>query len=305
MRAAVLAAVLLLTAASPVFADENPGFRAAPLVLDPAAVPWRRLELTASRFPFSATSEVELALVASGDVRLRTTGEGQPVAPGPVTVKLSYRADFFGQKFQTSLWMQADTGAALQYETSESGHRMRNRILRFTDRGVALWTVLPASGEEDKPEAAWSDRSTGFRPYEPASEGPVLDPLGLLYVVAAAGLGAERPKAELLGLAGRQLVGLTLLARPVVVIPVDYTLRQGTTSQRCRGKVRAVPVDVRPQSLTSDETQFDFLGLSSDIEVLVEERTHLPIRITGRAHLLGNVTIKLRSAVLLEGAACG
>ena len=305
MRAGALTLVVLLTAAGAVFADANPGFSTTPVVLKPADVPWRRLELTASRFPFTATSEVELTLVDTGDVQLRATGEGQPVAPGPVLVKLGYHAEFFGQKFQTSLWMQADSGAALQYETVESGRRKRNRVLRFTDRGVALWTVRPADGEEDKPAAAWSDRSTGFRPYGTAPDGPVLDPLGLLYVVAAAGLGTERAQVELLGLAGRQLVGLTLLARPVVVVPVDYSLRQGTARRRCRGKVRAVPVDVRPQSLTGDENQFDFLGLSSDIEVLVEEKTHLPIRISGRAHRLGNVTIKLRSAVLLEGAACG
>jgi hypothetical protein len=276
---------------------------APPPVLQPGVVPWSHLELVATRFPFSVTSTVDLTFQQPADVALRETAEGRAVAPGDTIALVSYRADLFGQKFRTSLWLRPDTGAALQYETAEAGHRKRNRVLRFTDSGVALWTVRPAAGEEGKPQSAWTDRSTGFRPYEPATREPVLDPLGLLYVVAAADLSAGRQ--EFAGLAGRQVVRLALVPKPPKVVAVDYLAQQGTGERRCKGKVRALPVEIQPESLNGEEADLDFLGLSSDIEVLVEEKTRLPILITGRARKFGSVTIRLRSAVIREGTACG
>ncbi len=298
--------LLLLFWVVPVWAATDPEYSGAD-------VPWTHLEFLATRFPFSALSSVDLALVKPADVLLRKPGEGTAIAPGPAIVRLGYRADLFGQKFETSLWMQAGTGAALQYDTVESGRRQRHRTLRFTDRGVALWTVRPTSSEEGRPLAAWTDQSSGFRPYEPAVSElspelaglPVVDPLGLLYVVAAADFGPRRASLELLGLSGRQLIRISLLAKPVTVLSADYTVRQGKKDERCRGKFRVVPVEIRPESLTSEEADLDFLGLSSDIEVLIAEKTRLPLRITGRARRLGNVSIRLRSAVLPDGVACG
>ena len=292
---------LLLAAGAAAGAAPAPG-------LDPGTVPWTHLDLAATRFPFSATSTVDLAVVPPSALDLRSTPKGSAVpADGPV-VRLAYRADLLGQKFSTSLWMRGDDGAALQYETVETGRRQRQRVLRFTNRGVALWTVRPAAGEADRPPADWSDRSTGFRPYEPPAPAgpglPVADPLGLLYVVAAAGLGPGREQLDMLGLAGRDLVRIQLRARPAVRVRVDYVLRQGGSEERCRAEVRAVPVAIHPVALGGVEPELDFLGLSSDILVLVEEGTRLPVQVTGRAHVLGSVKIRLHAASLRDGTTC-
>ncbi len=271
--------------------------------LRPGQVPWSRLELLASRFPFSARSTVDLSIVPAAGVSLRQTTEGKAITPGAEIVQLGYQADLFGQSFRTKLWMQPETAAALQYETVDSGRRQRHRVLRFTERGVALWTVRPAAGEEGKPLSGWTDRSEGFRPYEPLVLGPVVDPLGLLYVVAAADLTGTG--LDLVGLAGRELVGVKLLPKPLVTVSADYLARDGKSEKRCKGKFRAWPVEIRPEPLANGDADLDFLGLSSDIEVLVGEKSHLPLLITGRARRLGNVTIRLRSADVRPGTPCG
>ncbi|MEO8224289.1 MAG: hypothetical protein ABI661_05745, partial [Gammaproteobacteria bacterium] len=145
--------------------------------------------------------------------------------------------------------------------------------------------------------------SEGFRPYEPLVPGPVVDPLGLLYVVAAADLNGTG--LDLVGLAGRELVGVQLIPKPLVTITADYLARDGKSEKHCKGKFRAWPVEIRPEPLASGEADLDFLGLSSDIEVLVGEQSHAPLLITGRARRLGSVTIRLRSADVRPGTPCG
>jgi hypothetical protein len=290
----ILRATLLVCACTATAAD-----------LDPGRVRWRAIEMQAHKFGLTATSNVSLDLpgpAAPGPALMDAPGA---IPGGAQLAHLNYRSSVLGQQFETNLWLDAQTGAALQYENLNTGFSLRYRALRFADSGAYLWTRRPVGSEAKQPQDQWSDRSQGFRPFPAAAQGHgVTDAIGLLYIVAAADLYATGDEVQTLALTGRQVSRIRLRVGQPANTAADFAVSNGPMRQRCRGNWPTITVSLTVSPIAGGDPNFDFLGLRSEIRVLLEPASRLPLAVSGRAKLVGDLTIQLQQAVLASGGVC-
>lgn len=273
--------------------------------LDPGRVSWRAIRLQAHKFGLTATTNVSLELPGPAAPRPALMETPGAIPAGAELAHLNYRTSVIGQHFDTTLWLDAQTGAALQYENLRTGFSHRYRAMRFADVGAYLWTRRPVGAEAKKPQDQWSDRSQGLRPFPTAAQGHVVtDPIGLLYIVAAADLNAPGDEVQTLALTGRQVSNIRLRVSKPAITAADFTVTNGAVRQRCRGKWPTITVLMSVSPIAGGNPNFDFLGLRSDIQIFLEPVSRLPLALSGRAKLVGNLTIKLQQAVLPSGTVC-
>ena len=274
---------------------------AAEWELDPGRVEWRRINFEARKFFVKAATEVELAIVDSDCLELMTPAEGKPVMAGPDSAVIQITSEALGIDSQITFAMDARTGAAVQFRNLESGRRVRERIYRYTDTGAALWTRRPAEGEENAALDSWPPPSSDFRPYPPQAVGEkIIDPTGLLYIVAASDLAAPGDSVELIVYVRKQAVRLVVTVDQVVkAAELTRGSKSLTELLASAGATQALLLRLDPQPLAGPEdVEFEFLGLNRDIEIWLEPKTRLPLRVRGKVKIAGEVTIKLASAEL-------
>lgn len=271
--------------------------------LDTDGISWQRAVFRARKFFLTAQFQVKLDIEPSATVldELLSIDAGVPVNPAKEVVRLNYSADTLGRHTDTTLLLRPKTAAAIQYDTYEPGKR--RRIYRFFDQGTFKKTWRPAEGEESYLPTMWSDISQDFRPYpKPPGQETVIDPLGLLYVVAAVATEEQFSELDLLAYDSNHLSRIVLEADGMHTVKVDFSIANGAERLQCKGELAALRIRINALPFEADaEAQFDFLGMQSDLSILIEPATRLPLQISGRAKIVGELIIKLREATISSG----
>ena len=116
---------------------------------------WEKIEFRARKFIIGASSVMEWSVLnteASGVEWIEPGGlaevEGTPIAPGATVLRITYNSALLGTHYHTVLWIDPETGAVLQYETSRDGKKAKHRIYRFTDKGAFQRTWHPGKDEK-------------------------------------------------------------------------------------------------------------------------------------------------------------
>lgn len=274
------------------------GARAGAAELDPARVGWSALRLGGSKLFVAADADLEAALVPASAVAavLRTPPEGVPVAPGASVLRLTYTGTAVGRTSRATLLMDPRTAAGLQRVQQDSGSRPRYREYRYTDRGAWHWTRWPERGEADLPPARWSKTSSGLRAFDRPADGPVLEPTGLIWAVAAAPLAARGDRARFLVFQRRVLQPIEVEVAERAPFRHDYTDATGGGSRRVRGEAPALRILLRgdPRTAGGDD-ELELLGLRGDLELWLDPATRAPLQLSGTVAVLGRVTLRLRS----------
>jgi hypothetical protein len=288
--------VACLPASAPAAPGAPPGF-----ALDPQRVGWNSMNLEAHKLFISATTEAEWSVDSRESIagRLIAVPDKAAVPAGSSILTLKVRASMPGIRSSTTLWMDPATANSLQYEIRNSGKRIRERTVRFTDSGAFQRTRRPGEKDDEDKPSTWTSDSSGFWPYSaPVSNTPVLDSLALLYVVAAAPLEKTGDRLEVLVFQGRELARVVLTADRLVDTRVAYQATGADGTRSCRGSVRALRIRLTVLPFGEGPPDFDFLGLKSDIFVLVEPDSRLVLRIEGKAAVIGGVSSALKKARL-------
>ncbi|MBL8200880.1 MAG: hypothetical protein JNK40_07900 [Chromatiales bacterium] len=282
-----------------------------PAPLQAGRVGWTRIDLEAHKVFMSARTTAEWAIedgpaAASRLIALPTeNGRGAVIPPGPAVLTLTVMAEIPGTRSATTLWMDPGTANSLQYEIVDSGRRHRKRLVRFAPDGAYQRTRRPRKSEDATKPDTWTDLSADFWPYGHEVAGaPVIDSLSLLYVAAASGLDRPGDRLEVLVYQRRELVRVTLKVDGEVNTPVAYRATGSDGARVCRGSARALRLRLSVLPLGPATPDFDFLGLKSDIAVLLEPELRVPLRIEGRAAVVGRVTSTVKEVRLKAGASC-
>lgn len=305
MRLPFLAFVLLAAGLPPTLLASPGGPEDPPL--SPARVDWVRVGLEAHKLFITATTIAEWSVEDTRTVagHLIESPQGAAISAGPNILKVSYDADLPGLHSKTTLWMDPGTGNSLQYEVRDSGKRSRERVVRFTDAGAYHRTRRPRPSESESDSKSWTDESSGFWPYSQRLAGTtVLDSLGLLYFIAGSNLAQTGDQMEVLVFQKRQLVRVRLTVDGLHDAPVAYRATGDDGSRSCRGSARALRIRLTVLPFGTGKVDFDFLGLKSDIVVYIEPQSRLPLRIEGRAAIIGRVDVTLQEARLKGGVRC-
>ncbi len=269
--------------------------------LDPGRVGWTHIGLKATKFFLTASTEVRVSVAETPCMAFLSPDQGTPVLAGPDTAVLTIDSEGLGIRSTATLWMDAQSGAALQYSVLDQGRRHRQRSYRYTDTGAFHWTRHPDRGEEDAAAETWSKTESGMRDYPPTASGErIIDPIGLLYIISASDMSQPGDTIELVVYARRRIARLTITADRFVSF--DDAIKGNDFARTLtagRHPKEALLFRLTPRAMSAnDDMEFDFLGLSRDIEILLDPNTRLPLRISGKARIVGKLSIELQAATL-------
>ena len=270
--------------------------------LDPDRVEWGRISLQASKYFITATAEMDLAIVRSECLDLWEPTAGRPVMAGQDSAVLNVVSHALGINSQIAFLMDARSGAALQYQNLESGRRTRQRTYRYTDEGASVWTRQPNAGEENAPLVSWPEADGDVRLFPLEARGEkIIDPTGLLYIIAASDIAVPGDSLEMVIFVRRKAARLVVVAEKFVSLeeviggnlPITKLVGSDNSPQ-------ALLLQLKPQPVTgSEDTKFEFLGLNRDIAIWLDPKTRLPLRVRGKAKIVGEVTFELQAAELV------
>ncbi len=271
----------------------------AAAALDPARVGWTEVRFHASKFFLSAEASLKVeqgdAGQYAGSLMAPGTGKAVDLDDDPLMMVIDTRA--LGRDGHNILLMNGRSGAAVQFIQSEAD---RYRITRFTDIGRFRRTWRPEKNQRKLPHEQWTDRSDSVRDYPPDATGQVVVEAGaLIYIIAAAPLAVPGDRYEVLTPIKRQLFRVVMEVASPRKIKTSYTEHSPSGTVRRKGRVEPLRILIRGEGLNAeDDEKFQLLGLQGDIELFLQPDTRLPLQLSGKIKILGEVNFRLREATL-------
>lgn len=276
---------------------------ADPVQLDPSRIGWETARFRASKLFFSVDTAVSIDRVMAADVAdtliAPQTGVGVDLANDVMRLRLG--TDAFGRHNDMVLFLNTISGEAVQRVTHETGGRLRHRVYRFTDLGAYHDTRKPGSeSEEDLPDERWrewTNHSTGLYAYpEEAAGNLITEPAGLLYIVGAARLDKPGDYLEMLAYARKRVHRVHIDVVGPVTVKANYKRWSGGKGIEQRGERTALRLSIEgePVGAGDPEDEFELLGLRGKMQLLLDPETRAPLLLSGRAKIVGNVTLRIK-----------
>jgi hypothetical protein len=303
----ILVALMFAHATSQSLADS----RNATPDFDPARAKWTDLEFTASKFFLSASATLSVRSQPSADIThalLDTPTGPRPLLPAGAAAQLRYTATGAGADADVTLWLDSQTGAALQTRQLNKGSHPKLRVDRYAATGIYQLTRRPVDdAEQEHPPDGWSDKSDASRAYPEAVAGrPVLEPTSLLWLLAISKLERPGDRLEVLAYSRRHVNRVTAEVLGMKSVRVDYREVSGegagARERRRQGRMQALRIRIAGTNIApeaqeaSDENDFELLGLRGDSELLLDPTSRAPLELRGRAKIIGEIALRIRSA---------
>ena len=272
--------------------------------IDPGRVQWHQVEFRAKKLGFSADTGIEFTTVSAAEAgrELVEMSEGTGLAPSSDVLLMTVSSKGLGRDSRTRLWIDPEDTAAYQREQVDSGKKARYRAVRFSDRGVATTTRRPNSGEETKDNQQWTNASAGYAafPHWAGTDLTVAESLSVFYVLSAAPFEKQGDRVQVPTFSKNNLLLLELTLMGRQKVKVDYIEQSGSAERRVKGSVEALEilVDAKHLDPDSNEAHMEFMGLGGDITILLDPTTRVPLEVSGKVKVAGNVKIRLQRAVL-------
>jgi hypothetical protein len=294
LLAGLLGAVLAGGARAAAPAPPAPGF-------DPARVGWSEIRMTGSKLFLTAEARLTWRTVAGPtvipDLLAVPAGTFTPLAPAADVVEFVYEARGAGRQSRLTLLMDPQSGAALQRTQHDQQGKLRFRTYRFGEEGAFQRTFWPATpAEKALPPTRWTETTEGLRAYpEAPGSRPVVEPTGLLYLVAASGLDQPGDSLEVLVFRRRdtQTIRIDVLPPKDVRVQYDELWPRGTLQRQ--GTVRPLRLALQglPVPGGDPDEDLELLGLRGRLELLLDPATRAPLQLSGNVKIVGSVTLRL------------
>jgi hypothetical protein len=162
--------------------------------------------------------------------------------------------------------------------------------------------IQPAGRDEwNQDPMQWTKTTESFYPYPKDTVYPEIlsDPTLLLYLLSV----REAPKLnspfELRVFGKQQLHRLTCRPEKSSPMTVSYMGRSSSGEVGINATITPLVFSVEAESpVTRDRKpeRFSLLGLQKDIRIYLDPSTHLPIRVSGRNSIWGELILELRDA---------
>jgi hypothetical protein len=247
-------------------------------------------------------AEVEAALIKSP--------QGVPIEawrPESNRITVHYIVDsIFKSPVKTinQVWFNPKDATALGRIRLRRGNADFKKVYRFTEQGVFRHRREPKDQQEtpEQPEK-WTDVKDSFYAYDLDQLGchNVTERLVLIYIASAAELSKSMQPQSFCVFGRRQLFHVRFKPEGFHSLKVDFIEKKQQGEMRRRGEVEALKIALEVQPLASDLDKvedFSFLGFQEDIAIFIDPVSDLPIQISGKILMAGNVTIKLNEVRL-------
>jgi len=272
-------------------------------------VPWSELAYSAHKFFLGAATTIHVeqvpAVVVTAALPRLPAGDAVPIPPRTSAV-ITVDTDLpFGRDESVRLYFDPATGAALGGEKTMRGGSPYHKLFRYTEGGLFTWRSAPANDREDAlAPADWSRKKAYLT--EPAASpplgAPVADSYALIYLVSAAHLDRRGDEAHIFMLADDRFVELAFVAGGLTYSRVNFEEVSPRGSHHREGNVVVRQVRVTATALgapeASEDVELGFLGMRGTLTVYLEVGTDLPVALSGRVQHIGELTVRLKRAVL-------
>jgi hypothetical protein len=268
-------------------------------------VRWSELDFKASKLFLSATTEVELGRVPASQVaaELLPVREIDGLTPaGDSALELTLRSRGMGRDSEIRLWFTEDARALQRTQHENSKKRSRHVVYRFGRQGVERRRWEPETDAETQlPYQRWTDVTETSYPYPAGAVNglPVIEASMLLWLVSAADLEAPGDRLELLAFSDKRLNRVEIAVEEITTQKVSYEEVTSAGRRNADGPVEVLRLSIRGEPVAAgEEDDFEFLGLSGDLELDLDRATRVPVEISGKVKYAGRVHVKLQRAEL-------
>jgi hypothetical protein len=282
--------------------------------LDPKRVPWTQLSYRIKNFSAEVDVQVQLESLPAAEVEaaLIKSPQGVPIetwSPQSNRITVQYWVDsIFKSPVKTinHVWFNPKDATALGRIRLRRGNADFKKVYRFTEQGVFRHQREPKNQEEtSKQPEKWTDVKDIFYAYNLDQLGcpNVTERLVLIYIASASAAEISKSMQPLsfCVFGRRQLFHVRLKPEGFHSLKVDFIEKKQHGEIRRRGEVEALKIVLETQPLASDLKKvedFSFLGFQEDIAIFIDPVSYLPLQLSGKISMVGNLTIKLNEVRL-------
>lgn len=270
-------------------------------LFDQGRVGWSGLKMEATMMLVSMTVELGIERYDS-DIEgpaLRMPLEGRAVPPGERVIGMFFKTDGLGRRNSTKLLLDADSGAALQRISRDSGNKHKQREYRFTDLGAYRWTRRPRPSEEGREPDAWSRLDSEMRHYPSGVAGQTMTEAGgLIYLVSASTLEKTGDFFDILAYSSSndEVQKVRVEVESPKRTRVSYRRIGESANQRVSDKIELIRVRIKGSPFDpGNDDEFELLGLRN-VEILIDPETRMPVELSGKVPYFGRVTFEIQEA---------
>jgi hypothetical protein len=211
---------------------------------------------------------------------------------------------FFNEQYTEKIWFNAVDGRAYRRIRWLKSGDPWVKIYCWTDHGVRREKIQPADQRENNQDPIkWSKITESFYPYptNTSYSKSITDPTFLLSLVST--LAPLNPKIphEISVFGKEQLYRLTCRREKSWPMPVSYKAHTSSGEVNISKTLTPIVFSVaaEPYSVNDSKSEeFSLLGLQDDIRIYLDSITYLPIRISGKNSIWGELVLDLSDARL-------
>ena len=280
--------------------------------LDPKRVLWTQLSYHIKNFSAEVNAQVQLESLPAAEIEavLIKSPQGVPIEawrPESNRITVHYMVDsIFESPVKTinQVWFNPQDATALGRLRLRRGKADFKKVYRFTEQGVFRHQREPKDQQEtSKHPEKWTDIKDSFYAYDRDQLGcpNVTERIVLIYIASAAETSKDMQPQSFCVFGRRQLFHVRLKPEGYHALEVDFIEKKQQGEIRRRGEVEALKIALETQPLASDLKKvedFSFLGFQEDIAIFIDPVSDLPIQLSGKISMVGNVAIKLHEVQL-------
>ncbi len=212
------------------------------------------------------------------------------------------------EKYEHFVWFRPDTGEALQRLRWKKSGQEWLKLYRWEKDAVRRLSIRPKNEKEkDEGPKEWSKRYISsyplFKNTPSEGEAALSEPLVLLYLASRAGMSRATSSEKVLLFGKKGINEVVLRFKKRRRIRINYTERVDGQERSRREKAQVFVYTLssrQPETGHIHQERFSLLGLQRDIEIYVDVKRGMVVRIQGENDVVGKVDLRLVSVILRE-----
>ncbi|VAW85386.1 hypothetical protein MNBD_GAMMA16-1665 [hydrothermal vent metagenome] len=269
---------------------------------------WSQLTYKATLLGFSVKSKIDLVSIPTNetDVILMDTDPHVAVASSSKNnYYMTLHTKLLGRDMRTMIWFDPADVRALQRVRLETGAKQNEyKAYRFTENGTFMIRKKPKNGEAKLPHEKWTNINSEHSklPHKVSNQLMLAEPASLFYIVSVADLSTPGDAIELPMLSRGKVVMVKLTVENQQTYQADYTKKKSSKEKEIKQDIDALEISIRARSLENPNETYDLkiAGLKGNLRFIIDQKTHIPLELSGKMKVLGTVRFKLEEIVAAE-----
>lgn len=266
---------------------------------------WSQLTYKASLLGFSIKSKIDLVSIPTDESDVMLI-DPEPHIPVTSNSKNNYymtlHTKLLGRDMRTMVWFDPSDVRALQRTRLETGVKKNEyKAYRFTENGTFMIRKKPKDGETELPHQNWTNINSEHSklPHKVSNQLMLAEPASLFYIVSVADLNTPGDFIELPMLSRGHVVMVKLTVENQTTYQANYTKAQPSEDNEIKQDIEALEISIRARALDSENNTYDLklAGLKGDLRFIIDQKTHIPLELSGKMKVLGTVRFKLEKIV--------